>query len=1098
MLRCPGSFLIASSLALASQSVVSTGSNYPALEIASMCAAHDCPVRAEYLVHDWGANPSGFAVISHAAGFYSQVSGGTLTLSSYWDTSGYVHFITLPTVKKLLTIRYQRDPAALTQSVEAWDADGIRIYQKSLTITNQADTGTGISIGTVSPGIDTGFVKLHTTLVPLNSRPPVASDLAAVYAAWMFENNLTDSGTRGLTLTMSAPSYTATPYMNPTAKARVWGAPAWTDTPAIRAGALAYAANRLDAGASYSPADASSAVSCAWSQNSGPTTVTWDNPSTCSPSITSALARGAYAFGLTVTDSASNTGNTTITLGAVATDDNWIVQYADPNTSVFFGPMIAFGRGPLGYSDYLSKSMSDGRYAQYIGSPYYFSATWPYISWQATQTGTVSYKWGGTGMDSYTSATGTTISSAIPASGDVAFTVSDISKIDITTLPTRVYIWTADRQWEEIRICTAVGSTLTPCTGGRGTADANSGRLAAQAWSSGAKIGQFKLTGSGTSFLSTLAPNPGTRKAVLHMSTNRSTDAYYAWGVFGCESNTACYLGPWPDGTGFGIAAGQQFSAVAYSYIDNYSTYLNQGTTGGMNFYGEGLAHRALCYQTGLPSYCDRADMIDDGFVLITGGRWGGSALYAGGPVIGAFADAVLSASAHKMTWPNLRGFADQGAAAVSQLAGNCSAYDSREAGYLLSFLNLAALFDPDTASTAAPGGLSWRAYWQSFLSAEYAAENGCRGSDSSWRNLAYFNYNGDLIHFTNGSATGTGTGIHDATCDGSTTGSGTATAGSGILTGSGFVSGVRIAITGTRSGQPFSIFQYYTVNSANQITLANGATWPGDSGAITWMVDGTEWLTTFMSGNTDSSNGNKAYSCKKVSSTQITLNRNWEGSTGDYYAYKANVAGLATQPFMNSKRIYAWKLASLAALATGNQTLANQFNSLRYAAASWAMSTGYDPVTKGFYYGVQPGCTPITLASMGNGVCYSATPILGDYNAVAERELAAEASDTLWAYFDSANGSTASVQLGDAIACALWGASGYTDATMCPADDGRTETSPYGASLNYQAGKWFGFFSGLGMRHQWPAIRLGAISTTTAIQPIGGQVAIGGKLALN
>ena len=788
----------------------------------------------------------------------------------------------------------------------------------------------------------------------------------------------------------------------------------------------------------------------------------------------------------------------------------------------------------------------------------------------------MSYTWNGVGMHTNgLSAAGTTISSSIAASGLGSFTVTNIAKLDVSDLPTRVYVSTSMGQWEEIWICTAVGNTLTPCYDGRGYADSFNGRVAAKAWSSGADIGQFKVKGTGTAFLTTLcrggahapvglvkystgtatltagsanvvgagttwlAPpadywvgnylvatathsstpfvfvaqiatmtdathlvltrpfpadadtgtysykiissaeaNASARLPVLHYTRGDGSDGMSSLpGSYGCESDTSMYMYPAYEKAG---ANGVLQSAKSYSYMDG-NWWINQGSTGGLNFYGEDLAHRALYYRSGLDSALTAANMIGNMWVRMPmiDGQSSGSPLFSGGLAIGGFADAMLSSAPHKTQWSDLRGFAQQG---VYTLASSCNVWDSRDTGYQLSWLSLAALFDPDTVSTAAPGGLPWRTYWRNQLSAMYTRELGCKRSDNSWASGMYWNNYGDQIVLTNGSAIGTGTNISNNTCFGATSGTGTATNGSGVLTGTGFTSGTRIVITGTRSGQPFTMWQYYTLNSSSQITLNLGATWQGDTGPISWMVDNANNLLTFGQNNDDAMLA-KNWSCIKDSTSQITLNRPWTGPTGTYGAYTANVAGISQQPYMLGIRQKAWEWAAMAATDMGNTTLATNFNALRTLAGTWVKSTGFDSlVTNGMYYGrVSEACEPITPASM-SGSCFEDNPSNSDYDKVAMRELTAESSASLRSYSDSV--ASDAVTWGDLAYGSLWGQPQYTTGGVYAPTDGDTIANSANANTSWASGKWTGFFFGMGMAHQWPAIRLGSVSiapTTTA-----------------
>jgi len=1153
------SLVAGESLALTGQAVGNSG--FPNL-------GHANSVRAEFYLHDWTTQPTANVLNGHSIGIVGtlynvgQASGPPqmyLAIFSPWsiyegnNPGMIVSLDALFPETKAAYVRVQRDVGGGMFDVEIWDYQGNRVFsQQSRLGSDIADDSTGISLGTIC---DMAFFRLHSTVVPMNSRPPVTVDNDNRTLEWKFDGDLSDASGNGYwasTGGAAEPAYVATPHQDVVvAFPKTQGAPTWANWVSMRAGFP----NMLDGTQSYSQSDNSAAVTWEWSQvSSGPSTLMWDDQTLAQPTVTGVVF-GTYTFQLTVTDTRDLQGTATLDVGAVAMDDNGVVINSDPVVDQIFGPMIAYGKNPWGYADYLAMKATTSRYNDYLS--YGLSPTWPYASWEQPLPGTVTYTWNGTGM-SYAGRPGTKTSSAIDAWSTAPFTVADITQLDVSDLPTRVYV-TSGGGWEEMRICSVSGSTLFPCYDGRGWADPNNSRIAAQAWPSGSYIGQYKVKGSGTSFLSTLCPSgapgqvglvaestgsitllPGTQAGVgegtawtsamaggyvrvtathggqnfvfvalvsqvidaahltlsrpypadadagsfsysiamtglwpvLHYTRSDGSDAMQYWPAFGCESDTSLYIYPQWDIPGYD---GGTFSAANYTYM-NGNWWLSFGANGGLDFYGEDVAHRALYYRSGYNLALTAANMIGDMWVRMPeiGGRLVYAPLFSGGLAVGGFADAMLSQTAHKTLWPDLRGFASDGAGLMQQ---PCWIGDSRDTGYPLAWLALAALYDPDTTSTAAPGGIPWQTYWRNQLPAMYTRELGCQGADSSWASGFYWNPYGDQVTFTNGSPVGTGSNISSGTCAGVAAGSGTATNGSGVIDGSGFISGTRIAITGTRSGQPFTMWQYYTENSATQITLAQGATWQGDTGPINWIVDNTSYFLTFMQSNADPM-GAEEWSCIRNSPTQITLNRAWDGPSGTYNGYAGNVAGIAVQPYMLGIRQAAWRWAALAANAMGDTDLAQEFNSLRYAAGSWVRNTGFDSgVTHGMFYSrVQAGCEPITPASMGyggGGPCFDDSPSNTDYDFVAMRELSAEATPSLWSYYDS--GAPDRIQWGDTAYGSLWGWAPDTAAKAYIPTDQLTEQDPrFGASYGLDNGKWTGFFFGMGMAHQWPAIRQG------------------------
>jgi hypothetical protein len=132
-------------------------------------------------------------------------------------------------------------------------------------------------------------------------------------------------------------------------------------------------------------------------------------------------------------------------------------------------------------------------------------------------------------------------------------------------------------------------------------------------------------------------------------------------------------------------------------------------------------------------------------------------------------------------------------------------------------------------------------------------------------------------------------------------------------------------------------LWAFYTANSSSQITLNDSATWPGDSGPVAWIIDGTTNALVLAQSNDDPMMAEN-WSCVWNSSTQITLNRPWDGPSGTYDSYSANIAGKATQPFMLGVKQHGLRWGGLAAAATGNSVLAANFTNLEPAASCGAL----------------------------------------------------------------------------------------------------------------------------------------------------------------
>ena len=401
------------------------------------------------------------------------------------------------------------------------------------------------------------------------------------------------------------------------------------------------------------------------------------------------------------------------------------------------------------------------------------------------------------------------------------------------------------------------------------------------------------------------------------------------WGTSDCESDTATYLNPFGAyntvGSAHDIPAlnGRGLDGIlvnpssctgcgVYGVTDS-SGWVNQSSAGGISFYGESLAHRALYFRSGLNSALTAANYIADYWIKSPFGNADGSGtprLFLGGEGIGAFVHAIVDNV--PSLWPDLRGYANLGVQMVNGFynggALNCNTYDdTRDSGYAFAWLILASIYDPDTTSTAAPGGIPWRTYWQNQLPHMLAIDTGCESQVAtgnaahSWANGFLFNNNiYPQITVTNGSATATGAGIPATLCEGTASGTATVTNGSSILT---ILSGTlpqgsdttSIFLTGTTGGGTSVFVQNMEYSGPGGSAATLGEFWLGDTGTISWVAEtgtnGGVSMMTIAQSNNDLANLQKNWACIWNSSTSITLNRPWDGASGNYYPVNAATA---------------------------------------------------------------------------------------------------------------------------------------------------------------------------------------------------------------
>ncbi|HEY4365572.1 MAG TPA: hypothetical protein VGN17_31715 [Bryobacteraceae bacterium] len=1158
--------------------------------------------RVEVSFHDWDPNFSGghpFTALPVGLDFQFQNFGpGNMGLQMYTTSitggSAYsvcqVALANLPT--KFLTVRYQEDAANKIDYCQAWDINGNLVTDSSSPYISQGGVNfAGVSVGSTGQNLSTAYFRIYKTLVSTNARPPVtAAPTTNCLVYWKFDNgndtgSLNDScpaGPYNASMSSGSPVYVPTPGQNLVVPVfKTMNAPVWGNTASLRAGFPA----QLDGTASYSQVDASGDVSCFWQVLSGPSSPIWDNHGSCAPTV-QGLIFGDYTFQLAVRDANGAQVTATLDIGAVATDSNGVVVNADPNIDFLFGPMIAWGKNPWGYQDWWQAHASTLRLADYQSNGW-IQGTLNKPQWEYTGQGTASFYFNCVGPAGIcNSSLGTTLNGDALATSNT-ITVTDASKLDLTSLPTHIIFFTGfgPGQSEEVRICSAAGNVLTVCYDGRGQSP--------QPFASGTPVLQAKVTGNGTKFLTDPtaavcpvgAPGPpgpslystgtialaagsvtvvgaGTtftdtmvgdyirvpathalapfvfvaqitafidsthltlarvypadadaasglaynlmlahRTIVLRAphATDPSEDGEVMFGTSGgCESETAVYTNPIQAGNTFSIGwdipalDGTHVIGRPYSITDT-SGWVTRFGLFSISFYGESLAHRSMQYRSGLTSAQTAANYIADWWIK---SPWGnpdvtpGLPLSTGGEVIGSFASAVLTG---RVTWPSLRGYAAAGIRMVNGFASTgCNGFDdTRDSGYAYSWLILAAIYDPDTTSANAPGGIPWRTYWQNQLAQMKANDTRCQsqvpGAAGSFANGFYWNAGLPLLTITNGSAIATGAGLPSGMCNGTATGNAAMTNGSNIVT----------ILTGMIPSGTTDLFLTGTAGGGTKVFVQSiaytggvlGASWLGDSGTVTWMsgaIDGypgdgaPQDMMTIAASNDDLTNLGKNWACVWNNSSSITLNRNWDGPTGSYYAYNGNLAGFGQQPFMLGIKAYGENLLATQTVPALSSYVA-PYQTFTENSTNWIWNHGMDHQLFGTSYGrIFQQCEPENTAPVGTNFTFRAPGCTygNDPTAVyLSREQNSETGAAHAIYYQN-NPTLSNRNLGDRFYGALWGFCPWaTGGVYC--DSNSTAANARGSNLDdlyIHGGKWTGFFAGMGMSHRWPASRLGGV----------------------
>ncbi len=454
------------------------------------------PYRVEFWMHGVGPGPGNQADVINTGGVAFQVKwngGSGLWLGPTHRTIGTPCSIKPANYPNGFAVRYQYDPgpgSAGRETCEVYDpSSGTRqgseqFYTGSLT--NPFSNGS--LYGQPNGEFSIGFLRIYSTLVPAASRVPLPTDPAGDLLDFTFNNTLNDRSGGGRHLSSGSPAYVPSPPPAVVSRIRTPGAPGWTESLPCRAGFPC----ELEGGGSYSTAEASGNLTYNWQQLAGPTAVRWSSRTVAQPHV-DGMIFGSYRFRLQVTDTNGQSATSEIEVGAVATDDKGVVINADPRVDKFLGPMIALGRNPWTWADERQLTGAGLRNAAYGTAP-------GFAQWQS---GTVAWNRQGNC---------TTSLSAGINSTDNTISVSNAAGCDWSVYP--VYLQIGGYYGEVVSICSRSGNTLTVCSYGRSF----NGRVSS--WGSGTIVEQFRVTGTGTGFLTTLCPaGPGPGGTIYETGT---------------------------------------------------------------------------------------------------------------------------------------------------------------------------------------------------------------------------------------------------------------------------------------------------------------------------------------------------------------------------------------------------------------------------------------------------------------------------------------------------------------------------------------------------------------------------------------------------
>jgi hypothetical protein len=1041
---------------------------------------------------------------------------------------------------------------------EAWDVDGKRFHFSTKPYATASGNNTpGAGLTGTGQGLANAYFRMSTRTVPTGSRPPVTADMGDLLE-WKFDGNLRDSSPRNAhgSNRNGGISYVATPGQDlVVASVRTSDAPAWSDWIALRAGHP----NTLDCSQSYSQADQSADVACSWAVASGPTMPTFSSTTVQKPTL-EGLAFGGYHINLAVRDATGKVVNQQFSIGAVNYDDQGRVIPDNPRVTDLFGPMIAFGQNPWGYADERAKRAVELQYEYFtktgLNPPSWATPAQGTVSYPFAGIG-ASPGPAGTTLATDLASIATVIEVAdaakLPSLKTLptwlvvgnAWRQQEIVRIctaSATTGPARLTAcfdgrgissiygkpqsnaqpWPRGTIVGEYRVVGTGTRFITDperplCPGGapgpagpvlydQGTVQiSSSGSVVGNGvtWTDTnvpAETGMIRIEathGGGQPFVywsKVVARSSAQRLEVLRPFPADIDPGPFAYKLIGYRFLSMEFIAPdgkRHNGVQFTAGCESETAAFAIAFADvsgisknrmsdmHFSTKDSLGAKSGFgpNFYGSGLSARAFYLRSGWELAKVTADIMDDYWARdpeIAGGWYGGIPLTLGGGVVGAVANLVTNPDT-KLTWDDVRPFMNIGRTVLPM---TCDYIDTRDSGYFGAWLTLGALFDPQPTQ------------WQSSLNALSEREKRCQRDDHSWANGFIFNGTGPALTLTPGSSRAAGTGLPPDLCFGIARGSATVTRGSSRFTGSGLVNGTKIVLSGTRDGRPFvGSYEFKQTGGTSGII---GVEWPGDSGVVNFIIENSLYVST-IGINTSDPNLHHNWACTWVSPSEIQLNRPWDGAPlTNARIYSNYPSGYGQQPFMLGIKIggFYWGQRN------SDPVLAETFRDLAIDAATWIREVGFDPATKGMYYGrifeaCEPALPPTAEPKFDHrtpGCSYGLT----NAGVRAARTLNAETSQAIRTYFE-ANPTNERREWGDLVYGAVWGYCPYTKPGFyCDPQYVVDENSDYSLSGT----KWPGFFFGMGMAHQWPAARLGGGTTTprggggvtTTPEPGGGR----------
>jgi len=318
-------------------------------------------IRMEFRLHGLTEAVDYYGWIFQFGQFYARFLQSSLILNMVDNYDAFVSDNLDLKGRTDVVVRFQRDHANNRLTLEAWntsDSSGYVAATLPLTAFNTANVaGTTVAFGAPSTSTNLSYLRLYSTVLPLNSPPPSRTN--GDLADWEFEGNLVDKSGHGINLTGTA-SFTATPSYPIGVKFGQFGAQrVWS----ANNGSLS-----LDGSVTYSSIDDPN-YTYSWSQVSGPGIGVFSAPRSATTHFT-AFVPGDYKIRLTAGDGVG-TNSLDVDMGAVKTDSKGIVQTGNPEMDVALGPLSMWGTSPWPWYDLAEMAGADSLYPLVTTPPAY-------------------------------------------------------------------------------------------------------------------------------------------------------------------------------------------------------------------------------------------------------------------------------------------------------------------------------------------------------------------------------------------------------------------------------------------------------------------------------------------------------------------------------------------------------------------------------------------------------------------------------------------------------------------------------------------------------------------------------------------------------